>query len=80
MHTHENNTPSFSDMFRTYIRFASEKYRSDIHRAHEYSSGALDVVMDHIADHIDDPAIQRLAAALGAWETYDGEGETDDGA
>ena len=68
----DNDTPtSFSDMFRTYIRFASEKYRSDIHRAFEYSSGALDVVMDHIADHIDDPAIQGLAAALGEWEVGD---------
>lgn len=70
----DNDTPtSLSDTFRTYIRFASEKFRSDWHGAFEYSSGALDVVMDHIADHIDDPAIQDLAAALGEWETYDGE-------
>ena len=81
MHKHDNGTPSFSDVFRTYIRFASEKYRSDIHLAHEYSAGAMDVVMEFIEDNIiDEPAMQRLAAALGEWETCEGEEETDDGA
>ena len=69
----DNDTPtSLSDAFRTYIRFASEKFRSDEHGAFEYSSGALGVVMEFIADNIDDPAIQGLAATLGEWEADDG--------
>ena len=65
--------PSLSDTFRTYVRFATQKLRSDEHGAFEYSSGALDVVMEFIADNIDETVIQDLAHELGVYEV----GETD---
>ena len=69
MHTHDNDTTiDWPWAFRLYVQFAQAKSHADHYENHEYSSGALDVVMDHIADHIDEPAIQRLAAALGEWE------------
>lgn len=65
--------PSLSDVFRTYIAFASEKDRSDKCGAFEYSSGAMHIVMDFIADNIDSSTVQKLAYELGMYEA----GETD---
>lgn len=73
MHTHENNTPttgipSWPDTFRLYLQFLEAKRVAADYGLDEYSTGALNVVMDYIADHIDEPAIRGLAAALGEWE------------
>ena len=65
---HDNDTPSLPDGFRLYFQFIQAKYVADDYGLDEYSAGALNVVMDYIADNIDEPAIQRLAAALGEWE------------
>ena len=67
MHTHDNDTTiDWPWAFRLYVQFAQVMSHEDYRE--NYSSGAIDVVMDYIADHIDDPAIQGLAAALGEWE------------
>ena len=60
--------PSLPDTFRLYLQFAQAKHAADFWENFEYSSMALSVVMDHIADHIDEPHIQLLAAELGKWE------------
>lgn len=60
--------PRWPETFRTYLRFASEKSRSDIHGAFEYSSGALDAVMEFIADNIEHTIVQDLAYELGQYE------------
>lgn len=66
---HDNDTTiDWPWAFRLYVQFAQVKSHEDSRGNHEYSTGALNVVMDHIADHIDEPAIQALAAALGEWE------------
>ena len=66
--THENDTSSWPWAFRLYVQFAQAKSHADHYENHEYSTDALNVVMDYIADHIDEPAIQGLASALGEWD------------
>lgn len=60
--------PSLSDTMRLYIRFVQAKGLADHYENYEVHSYALNVVMDYIHDHLDDPVIQGLAAALGEWE------------
>ena len=60
--------PSLSDTIRLYIQFVQAKSLVDHYENYEVHSYALNVVMDYIHDHLDDPAIQGLAAALGEWE------------
>lgn len=60
--------PTFPETFRAYLAFTNAKASSDSYDAHEYSSGAMNVVMDFIADNIEDSTIRRLAYALGQYE------------
>lgn len=60
--------PTFPETFRAYLAFANAKASSDSFDAYEYSSGAMDVVMNFIADNINDATIRRLAFALGQYE------------
>ena len=60
--------PSLSDTIRLYIQFVQAKSLADHYENYEVHSYALNVVMDYIHDHLDDPVIQGLAAALGEWE------------
>ena len=57
--------PSLSDTMRLYSRFLQAKGLADHFENYEVNSYALNIVMDYIHDHFDDPAIQGLAAALG---------------
>lgn len=65
--------PSLSDTIRLYIQFVQAKSLADHYENYEVHSYALNVVMDYIGEHFDDPAIQGLAAALGEWEVGDDE-------
>lgn len=63
--------PTLAGSLRSYIRFVQAKGNADHFETYTFHEGALDVVMDYIHGHFDDPSIQGLAVALGEWEAGD---------
>lgn len=68
-----NPDPTFKPgVVRRYLHFVEAKHRADFNDDDSYSRYALNVVMDYIADHIEEPSIQGLAETLGEWEVDSG--------
>lgn len=60
--------PNLTEAFRLYLHFVESKNNAEHEQNDQFTHSALNVVMDHIASHIEEPAIQALAAALGQWD------------
>lgn len=67
------SVPNLPEAFRLYLSFIESKTNAEHWQNEQFAASALNVVMDHIANNIEEPAIQQLAAALGKWDV-DGHG------